>query len=64
MSWTDIVILIVVILILGVIIYFSFIRPKMQGRSIACANCASASKVKRIKKKIKKELEKDKKNNQ
>lgn len=54
MSLIDIIILVITILIVISIIYFSFIKPKLEGKKIACANCPVAKKGKRLLKKYKK----------
>lgn len=61
MSGTDIVILIIVVILLSAIIFFSFVYPKLKGRSGVCSNCPAATHIKRVRKKIEKERKKDKK---
>ena len=58
MSLVDIIVLIVTILIVLSIIFFSFIKPKLEGKKVTCASCPASKKGKRLIKKYRKEQSK------
>ena len=52
MTLTDVIILIIVLILLGFIIFFSFIFPRIKGENAHCASCPVVKKAKRTKKKM------------
>ena len=59
MSTIDIIVLIITILIVTIIIFFSYILPKIQGKRISCASCPAAKKGKKLIKYYKRKKEKN-----
>ncbi len=55
MSAIDIIILIIAILLVSAIIFFSYIYPRLKGESPTCASCPAVKKSKRLVKDYKKE---------
>jgi len=50
MNLVDILVLVITIVIMGLIIYFSFIKPYRSGKNIQCASCPVAKQGKRLRK--------------
>lgn len=60
MSLIDIVILIITLVIVGLVIYFSFIKPHISGVPRQCSSCPVNKKGKRLVKDYKKSKQQSK----
>jgi hypothetical protein len=60
MAPIDIVVLVITILLVSAVVFFSFVLPKIRHENSTCASCPSVKRAKRLVKEYKKAKDKKK----